>query len=328
MTNPNTRKLPVSLRYAALLVLLPLIAACAGRTREAYQIPPPASGSYFTVRVQSGDSVSSLSSRYQVREDDVLALNQLYDRNAVPRNGSIRIPAYGQLRDPRRAPSTNVSARANANDEYDGRIDTAPLYEPSRAAAPRSAPRQPVTTRSLQPARTSEAIPVPRPKPDQPVQTTQAQPIQPAQSSWLGSWFEPTPQPQPAATGSQRLLWPVNGRVLSDFGQTRTGERNDGINISAPAGAPVRSADAGTVSYVGNELKAYGNLVLIKHDNGNVTAYAHSQSVTVSRGERVSRGQIIAYAGETGDVTQPQVHFELRVGTRPVDPRPFLVASN
>lgn len=321
MSTKNIFRLP----FVSLL-LVPLLAACASTSRQTHEIPPPASGSYFTVSVRSGDSVSELANRYQVDEDDLLAMNQLYDRNALPTGGRIRIPAYGHVRDTRQGQSTSTRARDD-RDEYRGRVDTAPLYEPARAT-PRPAPRQPVTTRGLEPTRSSEAVPIPRPKPEQPGEYTQAQPIQPAQSSWLGSWFEPTPQPQAAPVGSPRLLWPANGQVISSFGQTRTGERNDGINISVPLGAPVRSADAGTVSYVGNELKGYGNLVLIKHDNGNVTAYAHSQSVTVRRGERVTRGQVIAYAGQTGDVTQPQVHFELRVGTRPVDPRPYLVALN
>jgi murein DD-endopeptidase MepM/ murein hydrolase activator NlpD len=115
--------------------------------------------------------------------------------------------------------------------------------------------------------------------------------------------------------------------LISSFGQAAGGERNDGINIAAPRGTPVRAAGAGTVTYVGNELKGYGNLVLIRHDNGYVTAYAHSDTVTVSRGDRVARGQIIAYSGATGDVNQPQVHFELRVNTKPVDPVPYLAAT-
>jgi murein DD-endopeptidase MepM/ murein hydrolase activator NlpD len=314
----------------ALLLLMPFAAACASMPSDDYQIPPPAPGSYFTVRVQSGDTVSELAYRYQVGEDDVLALNDLYDRNALPAGGRVRIPAYGHLRDSRRGETATPRPRDGARDEYAGRIDTAPLYDPSRTT-PRPAQRQPVTRRPLEPARTAEAVPVPRQKPEQDRdQIAAVPPPVPAQSSWFGSWFTPDPQPapQPAAAGAQRLLWPVNGRVISNFGQSRTGERNDGINISAPLGAPVRSADAGTVSYVGNELKGYGNLVLIKHDNGAVTAYAHAQSVTVQRGERVARGQVIAYAGETGDVTQPQVHFELRVNAKPVDPRPYLMASN
>ena len=82
------------------------------------------------------------------------------------------------------------------------------------------------------------------------------------------------------------------------------------------------------MSYVGDELKAYGNLILIRHPNGFVTAYAHSDSVAVMRGQEVKRGEVIAYAGTTGDVNQPQLHFELRAGSKAIDPQPYLVAAN
>ncbi len=97
----------------------------------------------------------------------------------------------------------------------------------------------------------------------------------------------------------------------STIGATATGERNDGINIAAAQGTPVRAAASGTVSYCGNELRGYGNLVLIKHDNGYITAYAHVDSFVVGRSDRVVAGQVIA-AGASGDVTSPQLHFEIR----------------
>ena len=132
------------------------------------------------------------------------------------------------------------------------------------------------------------------------------------------------PQAPPAAVQpAQKFLWPVKGPVISPFGESPNG-RNDGINISAERGAPIFAAEAGTVTYVGNELKGYGNLILIKHDNGFVTAYAHADTVLVQRGEHVERGQVIGSAGDTGDVSRPQLHFELRIGTRPVDPTPYL----
>ncbi len=123
------------------------------------------------------------------------------------------------------------------------------------------------------------------------------------------------------------MLWPVQGKIISNFGANATGERNDGINILISRGTPVHAAAEGTVAYVGEELKNYGKLVLIRHEDGYVTAYAHSDAVTVSPGEHVARGQIIGYAGATGDVSEPQLHFELRLGTKPVDPKPYLVAS-
>jgi murein DD-endopeptidase MepM/ murein hydrolase activator NlpD len=118
-----------------------------------------------------------------------------------------------------------------------------------------------------------------------------------------------------------KVQWPVSGRVILNYGATDSGERNDGINIAAAQGAPVRASASGTVSYCGNELKGYGNLVLIKHDNGYITAYAHVDSFVVNRADRVLAGQVIAYAGSTGDVTSPQLHFEIRGSNqRPVDP--------
>jgi murein DD-endopeptidase MepM/ murein hydrolase activator NlpD len=145
--------------------------------------------------------------------------------------------------------------------------------------------------------------------------------------SWY-DWFVPVTPPVASPDDTeQRFLWPVVGRVISPFGDNPNGGRNDGINISVARGTPVRAAESGEVSYVGNELKGYGNLILIRHDSGFVTAYAHADSVQVKRGERVERGQVIGSVGDTGDVTQPQLHFELRHGTRPVDPTPYLVAS-
>jgi murein DD-endopeptidase MepM/ murein hydrolase activator NlpD len=131
----------------------------------------------------------------------------------------------------------------------------------------------------------------------------------------------------PADGASQRLRWPVKGKVISGFGQRADGTHNDGINLAVPLGTEVHAAEDGVVAYAGSELKGYGNLVLLRHDNGWVTAYAHNDEMMVKRGDKVSRGQIIAKAGKSGQVEQPQVHFELRQGAKPVDPIPFLEKS-
>ena len=123
------------------------------------------------------------------------------------------------------------------------------------------------------------------------------------------------------------FAWPVSGRVISDFGATANGGKNDGINIAAPWGTPIRASAAGTVTYAGNELKDYGNLVLVKHSGGYTTAYAHAERLVVARGDFVARGQVIAYAGQTGDVSTPQVHFEIRSATVPVNPRSYLTSN-
>ena len=118
--------------------------------------------------------------------------------------------------------------------------------------------------------------------------------------------------------------WPVRGRVIAGFGPKPNGLQNDGINLAVPEGTPIKAAEDGVVAYAGNELKGYGNLVLVRHSNGFVTAYAHASEILVKRGETVKRGQVIAHSGQTGNVTSPQLHFEIRKGATPVDPAQYL----
>ena len=118
--------------------------------------------------------------------------------------------------------------------------------------------------------------------------------------------------------------WPVKGRIIAGFGPRPNGGQNDGINLAVPAGTPIKAADDGVVAYAGNELKGYGNLVLIRHSNGYVSAYANASELLVKRGDTIKRGQVIAHAGQTGNVNSPQLHFEIRKGSTPVDPTKYL----
>ncbi|MFZ1922096.1 MAG: M23 family metallopeptidase, partial [Xanthobacteraceae bacterium] len=127
-----------------------------------------------------------------------------------------------------------------------------------------------------------------------------------------------------AANAMPSFRWPVRGRIIAAFGPKPNGLQNDGINLSVPEGTPVKAAEDGVVAYAGNELKGYGNLVLIRHANGFVTAYADASELLVKRGDTVKRGQVIAKSGETGNVTSPQLHFEIRKGATPVDPAQYL----
>lgn len=298
-------RIVLSLLGAILLAPLALSACASSRPIDLTPYP----GSSFTVSVRAGESVKAVAERFQVKEDDLLALNKI-DNRASLAGGQIRIPAYGWDREPvggvmRPAAPRQEAPRQQATAETRARVDARALD-----AAPVTSTRQTRATGNA---------------PSQPQQSAQS--AQPApQSSWWGDMFS-SMQPANPANLEQKFLWPVNGRVISPFGQTVGGGRNDGINISAKVGTPVHAADAGTVTYVGNELRGYGNLVLIQHDNGYVTAYAHAERIDVQRGDRVARGQVIGSTGETGDVTEPQLHFELRLGTRPVDPAPYLVAS-
>lgn len=124
----------------------------------------------------------------------------------------------------------------------------------------------------------------------------------------------------PPARASARFSWPLTGRLISRFGPAGPGLHNDGINIAAAAGTPVKAADNGVVAYAGNELRGFGNLLLVKHDGGWITAYAHNGELLVARGDQVKQGQAIARVGQSGSVDSPQLHFEVRRGTRALDP--------
>lgn len=163
-----------------------------------------------------------------------------------------------------------------------------------------------------------EARPTPRPAPD--YVSRNVTPYTPVTSQALPPIGAPV-------SGAPAFAWPVSGRVISDFGATANGGKNDGINIATALGAPIHASASGTVTYAGDELKNYGNLVLVKHTGGYTTAYAHADRLVVSRGDFVARGQVIGYSGQTGDVSSPQLHFEIRSATTPVNPREYL-ASN
>ncbi|WP_050420364.1 peptidoglycan DD-metalloendopeptidase family protein [Bradyrhizobium tropiciagri] len=127
------------------------------------------------------------------------------------------------------------------------------------------------------------------------------------------------------ATGAlPTFRWPVRGKVITAYGSKTNGKVNDGINVAVPEGTPVKAAEDGVVAYSGNELKGYGNLVLVRHSNGYVTAYAHASEILVKRGDTIKRGQVIAKSGQTGEAGSPQLHFEIRKGSSPVDPLQFL----
>ena len=134
----------------------------------------------------------------------------------------------------------------------------------------------------------------------------------------------PPPGAQRWTRGSGRFAWPVRGQVVSTFGRKGGGLVNDGVNIAAPLGTPIRAAHAGTVVYVGNEVRGFGNLILVRDASGVVTAYAHADAVAVRQGQSVREGQVIGRVGRTGAVSAPQLHFQVRRDGRPVDPMRYL----
>lgn len=191
-------------------------------------------------------------------------------------------------------------------------------------AAPVVAAKQPASPATSEPSSTVAAS-EPDEQPGTDMASATPKPVQ-QQPQTLVSDNQPVQE-----AGSLSFRWPVKGRIISGYGSKPGGLRNEGINIAVPEGTDVRSAEAGVVAYAGNELKGYGNLILIRHEGGWVTAYAHNKDLFVKRGDTVKRGDVIAKAGQTGSVTSPQVHFEVRKGATAMDPMRFLnnsTASN
>jgi murein DD-endopeptidase MepM/ murein hydrolase activator NlpD len=256
--------------------------------------PPPEahrsnwpSATYYTVVVRPHDSVSTVASRYDVPESSVRRMNNIGAHDSVHAGDVLRIPPGSE-----RTRET-VLREADSRKIYAQPRDTDYVEE-----HPLSAPIAPPV-----PVRAAHAVPTPRIAPRVPDEE---------QASY-------------EASGDMRFVWPVSGgHVISNYGASANGERNDGINIAASEGASIRAAAAGTVTYAGNELRQYGNLIIIKHADGYITVYAHEASIRVNKGDQVSQGQVIGTAGATGGVQQPEVHFEVRYQTKPVNPRPLL----
>jgi murein DD-endopeptidase MepM/ murein hydrolase activator NlpD len=216
-------------------------------------------------------------------------------------------------------------------------VVTVPSATPSKPAAPAgTVPAMPEPAKTTVPSVT-QAKPLP-PTPTAPVASMPTKPqdapvpTKPKSAEQVDDEtqaaveaVEAAKEAGPAAgTGKGPFVWPVQGKVIGAFGSSNEGLKNDGINIAAPSGAPVVAAADGTVAYAGNELRGFGNMILIRHDGGYVTAYAHNASLLVKKGDKVKRGQTIARVGQTGAVFGPQLHFEIRKGTQPVDPLSFL----
>jgi murein DD-endopeptidase MepM/ murein hydrolase activator NlpD len=210
--------------------------------------------------------------------------------------------------------------------QHAGAAPAKPVEAPKAAARPLDKPiEKPADKLAAKPAEApvKQVAEVAPKQGEKPVAATK-----PQQVAKLETGATPTQTAVPAAaqaaaepeSDKPEFRWPARGRIIQGF---KAGT-NDGINIAVPEGTAVKAAEAGVVAYAGNELKGYGNLVLIRHPNGFVSAYANNGEISVKRGETVKRGQAIAKSGQTGNVSSPQLHFELRKGSTPVDPTEFL----
>ena len=314
------------------LLLACLLAACAPRVDGPAPVVSggPVGRNPLSMTIEHGQTLSGIAQTYHVPMRAIAEANQLSPPYRIQAGRTLIIPGAGEPRVA--AASVSVAALPSAKPEDTpppvtspdlpaapdprevasaGRPPPASPEKPSIVAAPISAPVPPAPP--VPPAIAGPAPPAAKPAPA---------PLAPAVAN------PPAPLEPPAATppagGNSAFLWPVRGHVLATYGSRTDGTHNDGINIAAPKGAAVQAADAGVVAYTGNELRGYGNLILVKHPNGWISAYAHCDLMLVKRGEKVTRGQVIARVGSTGNVSEPQLHFELRRGNRAVDPREVL----
>jgi murein DD-endopeptidase MepM/ murein hydrolase activator NlpD len=300
-----------------------LLTACAPRV----EAPAPVVGGEGAERgpervtVQRGDTLSDIAHAHHIPLRVLAEANGLSPPYRIQVGRALMIPGAGQ-------PGPRAPAAVAAVPPGRQEVAAAPATRPdSLASAPpdkppiQAAPLPPVVSPAAEPGGSAPAPAAGRGEvqstPAAPAAATPApqRPAEPPAASSAGA---------PAARGSGAFLWPVRGRILASYGSRGDGTHNDGINIGAPRGASVQAVDAGVVAYTGNELRGYGNLILIKHSNGWISAYAHCDQLLVKRGEKVTRGQVIARVGSTGNVSEPQLHFELRHGHQPVDPSEFL----
>lgn len=309
-----------------LLVVSVLLASCSMGQRQMpdrYNIVPGE-----TITVDGNKNIYAIAREHNVSMREVIVLNNLQPPFLLHAGQTLVLPATngpagynssnerGLAPAPYPAPSPEIETapltpiqalppKAQPHSSSSGGIlgapvTSAPVEDLNKPTQP---PKNVTTTVQSAPAATSVAPPAPAPT-SAPAPMPQAPPVTVPQT----------------ATPSVEMKWPVQGPVLSTFGPKGQGLNNDGINIGAPKGAPVIAAANGIVAYAGNEMKGFGNLVLIRHQGGWVTAYAHLDRTLVAKDAVVAQGDMIGTVGKTGNVPSPQLHFETRLEGKPVDP--------
>ena len=238
--------------------------------------------------VQRGDTLNQIALNHDVDAYEVARLNGLRPPYVIRIGETLSLPVDATASTRTVAISPNSRTSSPASVDAPKSVKRAPVKPPAWSSPPKLGSKQTKTAQKV----TSRVKPVRVP-------------------------------PPPPKSGSG-FIWPLKGKVISGFGSKAKGLRNDGVNILAGRGTPVVAAENGVVAYAGNELRGFGNLLLIKHEGGWVTAYAHNHQLLVKRGQKLKRGQKIATVGSTGNVTKPQLHFEIRKGKTARDPRKYL----
>ncbi|MDR1361176.1 MAG: M23 family metallopeptidase [Rickettsiales bacterium] len=234
------------------------------------------------ITITAGDTLYSLSRKYEIPVNDLAVMNNLSAPFSLSVGQKLKVPKSGQKA------------------EVKGQVPPAPALAP--VVQPAQKPDKPAPA----------PVSAPAPKP--------AAAAKPIETKEKVSSSATVPLPKIAARASALFSWPVRGKILSDYGAKSNGLFNDGINISAKQGTTVSAAENGVVAYAGNELKGMGNLIIVQHAGGWMTVYAHLDSMTVKRGTKVSIGGKLGTVGQTGKVSEPQLHFEIRKGTKAYNP--------
>lgn len=297
----------------------------ANRLKKPYQIVPgqhlkvPVAKAYVAV---SGDTMAGVAKRFGVGLGELSALNDLGEHARLSSGMSIALPSrYTDHGPARTVVSRDVyetprpKATYKTEPSYPRPANPAPSYQasggpyvPSAAALAAAAAHKAAASQTPSSTESAARPPVYSPAPS-------------------------APAPSAAAVvqlGQGKFIWPVRGQILSAFGDAGMGRRNDGIDIGAPAGSEVKAAAVGEVVYAGDQVPGFGNLVLVKHADGWVSAYAHLATINVRMRDTVYQGQVLGTVGETGGVSTPQLHFELRYAAtaadkaKPVDPTQVL----
>lgn len=251
-----------------------------------------AAGAVPVYVVKSRDTVDSIAERYGVSRQTIIERNKLREPYRIQPGQTLEIPG----------------ARV---------IEPAASTGPQTAAAASAPARGPVKSEPLPPPPGSSQGEPPNPANPAKPAAGEPTPLSPAASSVT------VPATPPPSGPAPRFEWPVRGKIVAAYG-TQGGQKNDGIDIATEKGAPVKAADSGTVVYAGNEVRGMGNLLLVSHAHGYITAYGYNDELLVKKGDTVKKGQVIAKAGTSGSATDPRVHFEVRHSGKTVDPASVL----
>ncbi|MEI8295185.1 MAG: M23 family metallopeptidase [Alphaproteobacteria bacterium] len=268
------------------LTLLMFIAGCSRSVPPAEVVFEKTPTAYHVVK--TGESLVSIASNYGMDKNELTRLNGLRPPYRLVTGQRLLVVKH----------DIPVNQQPTSEGGYDtGGVTVQTLEPPSGIAAAASVPGAPLPTETLG----AEKEAPPAEEQDDSADST---------------------KPIPESTG--HMMWPVQGKIIKDFSSSGDKRGNDGVNIAAPKGTPVKAADNGAVARSGNQLRGFGNFVLVKHADGLLTVYTHLDTVAVKDGDTVQRGQIIGTVGVTGQVKEPQIHFEIRRGKTPIDPQLLL----